>query len=394
MPLAVAPVVSLGGEQDPKIAETVADILKFDLSLAGPFSIIAGTTSAGTGGIRPGEFDYAPWKTLGAVYLIKSGYTVSGGKTTLELRLYDVSQGKELAAKLYTGNGKQLRWMAHAFSDEVMFSVTGEKGPFTGKIVYVSKATGNKEICLMDYDGYNVRRITGNGSINLDPDISPDGNEILFTSYKKGNPDLFVASVSGGAEACISAHRGLNFTGTWSPDGNRIALSMSKNGNPEIYLITNTGKQIAKLTDSDSINISPTWSPDGSKIAFVSDRLGNPQIFIMNSDGSGVHRLTYSGNYNVNPSWSPKGDRILYSRQQAGFQIYSISPDGSGDTQLTTEGRNENPHWSPDGRFITFSSNRDGREAIFVMRADGSSQIKVSRGKEGDTQPVWSHRIE
>ncbi len=394
IPLAVAPAVSLGGGQNPNFAGTIDDILKFDLSLAGPFSVIAGTTSTGTGGIRPGEFDFSPWQSIGAVYLIKSGYTLSGGNITVEFRFYDVSHAKQLAAKRYTGSTKELRWMAHAFSDEVMLSVTGEKGPFTGKIVYVSKVTGNKEICIMDYDGYNVRRITRNGSINLDPDLSPNGNEILFTSYKKGNPDLYRASVSGGVEARISSHRGINFTGAWSPDGNRIALSMSKDGNPEIYLINKDGKQLAKLTNNNSINISPAWSPDGSRIAFVSDRLGSPQIFIMNSDGSGVHRLTYNGKYNVNPSWSPKGDRILYSRQQAGFQIYSISPDGSGDTQLTSEGRNENPHWSPDGRFITFSSNRDGRDAIFVMRADGSSQIKVSRDKGGDTQPVWSRHLD
>jgi TolB protein len=104
-----------------------------------------------------------------------------------------------------------------------------------------------------------------------------------------------------------------------------------------------------------------------------------------------VHKLTNNGAYNVGASWSPKGDRILYCRRESnGFQIYSIKPDGSGDTQLTREGRNEYPHWSPDGRFVTFTSNRDGIESIYVMRADGTAQIKVSRDKGGDSQPVWS----
>ncbi len=390
--LAIAPAISLGGGQSNEIAETIGEVLRFDLTLAGTFSIITGSSGAVGGGIRPGEFDFAPWKAMGAIYLVKSGYTITGNNITVELRLYDVSQGKSLAAKRYTGSRKELRWMAHAFSDEIMLSATGESGPFTGKIVYVSRSTGNKEICVMDYDGHNVQRITKNGSINLNPDISPKGREILFTSYKKGNPDLYRLVPFGGAEARISSRRGINFTGAWSPDGNRIALSMSKDGNPEIYLIGKDGKQMAKLTNNDSINISPSWSPDGSRIAFVSDRLGTPQVFIMNSDGSNVHRLTRSGAYNVNPSWSPKGDRILYSRQQGGFQIYSISPDGSGDTQLTSGGRNENPRWSPDGRFITFSSNRDGKESIYVMRADGTGQTRVSRSGGGDSQPVWSPR--
>ena len=75
-----------------------------------------------------------------------------------------------------------------------------------------------------------------------------------------------------------------------------------------------------------------------------------------------------------------------------GFHIYAINPDGSGDTRLTSEGSNEHPRWSPDGRFITFSSKRGGKEAIYLMRADGSGQTKVSRGNAGDSHPTWSTR--
>ncbi len=394
IPLAIAPAIGLGGGQNSEIAGTIGEILRFDLTLAGSFSIIAGQSGTGAGGIRPGEFDFSPWRAIGALLLIKSGYTVSGDNITLEFRFYDVAKETSLAAKRYTGSRKELRRMVHAFCDETMLALTGEKGPFTGKIVYVSRATGNKEISVMDYDGHNVQKITKNRSINLNPDISPDGHQILFTSYKKGNPDLYRSAIFGGAEARISYRNGINFTGDWSPDGTSIALSMSKDGNPDIYIISREGKQLARLTNNDAIDISPSWSPDGSRIAFVSDRLGSPQIFVMNSDGSNVRRLTQSGAYNVTPSWSPKGDRILYSRQQGGgFQIYSISPDGSGDSQLTTGGRNENPRWSPDGRFITFSSNRDGKDSIYVMRADGTAQTKVSRSSGGDSQPVWSPRL-
>lgn len=392
-PLAIAAAKSLGGGENAEIAGEIGDVLKFDLNLAGPFTIMTGSLNEGSSGIRPGEFDFAPWRAMGAAYLIKSGYTIAGDTITLELRLYDVLKGNSLAAKRYTGKRKDLRKMVHAFSDETMFVATGEKGPFTGKIAFVSPVSGNKEIFIMDYDGHKAQRITKNGAITINPDFSPNGREITYTSYKKGNPDLYRRELSTGAEARISARQGVNVTGAWSPDGNKIALTMSKDGNSEIYLLNKDGKQSARLTHNSAIDISPSWSPDGSHIAFVSDRLGSPQIFIMDSDGSNVRRLTYSGKYNVSPSWSPKGDRILYCRQQpGGFQVYAISPDGSGNTQLTAEGRNEYPRWSPDGRFITFSSNRDGRDAIYVMRADGTGQIKVSRDGRADSQPVWSAR--
>jgi TolB protein len=78
--------------------------------------------------------------------------------------------------------------------------------------------------------------------------------------------------------------------------------------------------------------------------------------------------------------------------QGGGFQIFTINTDGTGDTQLTSVGSSENPTWSPDGRFITFSSKRGGVEAIYVMRSDGSGQMRVSQGKGKATQPVWSPR--
>lgn len=390
--LAIAPSVNLGGAAAGDIPGEVSDVLKFDLTLTGRYAVMELPSSA-AGGIRAGEFDFAPWQAVNAELLIKSGYTLQGNELVMEFRLYDVGNSRQMLAKRYSGKRKDLRRMAHTFADDMLLLMTKERGPFTGKTVFVSKRSGNKEIYLMDYDGHNVQKLTSNRSININPDFSPNGREILYTSYKHGNPDLYRREIYTGAEARISSSPGINVTGAWSPDGGRIALSLSKDGNSEIYTIGKGGGSATRLTRNSAIDISPSWSPDGSRIAFVSDRLGKPQIFVMRSDGSDVRRLTTSGAYNVTPSWSPKGDRILYCRQQGGFQIHSIAPDGSGDTQLTTEGSNEHPRWSPDGRFITFSSTRSGGTAIYVMRADGTGQTKVSRGPNSDNHPTWSPRL-
>jgi len=391
--MAIAASRSASGVQNPEIVKDVGEILQFDMTLAGPFSVrIVGGNSDGKG-IRPGEFDIAPWKSAGVDLLVKSSHTISGDNVTLECRLFDVIKNREMVAKRYSGNIRDLRKIVHTFADEIMKVVTGEKGPFTGKIAFVSKKTGNKEIYLMDYDGYNVQKLTRNSSINLNPDFSPDGREIIYTSYKRGNPDLFRRELFSGVEAVISARHGINITGAYAPDGKRIALAMSKDGSSNIYLIDKAGKLLARLTSGSAIDVSPAWSPDGSRIAFVSDRLGKPQVFTMSADGGNIHRLTTSGAYNVGPRWSPQGNRIVYCRQEGnGFQVYAINPDGSDDTRLTSEGSNEHPRWSPDGRFITFSSKRGGKEVIYVMRADGSGQTRVSRATGDDSHPVWSPR--
>jgi TolB protein len=92
-----------------------------------------------------------------------------------------------------------------------------------------------KEIFVMDYDGYNVRRLTHNNSINVSPSWSPDGGKLLFTSYVSGNPDLYLAGLDGGEVMRLSGWPGLNLGGRWSGAADRIALTLTKDGNPEIY---------------------------------------------------------------------------------------------------------------------------------------------------------------
>lgn len=363
------------------IATEIADILRTDLGMTGLFSLVAAPVAPATTG-----------DSTAADMVVTTSYKIIDGVITLEYRLQEVVTGRELLAKRYSAALRDVRKTAHTFADELLQTLTGERGPFTAKLAYVSNGSGNKEIYLMDWDGSNVRKITANGSINLNPDFSPSGKEIIFTSYKKGNPDLYRRELFTGAEARVSSSPGINITGAFSPEGNRIALAMSKDGNSEIYLISKEGKQLARLTNNPAIDLSPAWSPDGRQLAFVSDRFGKPQVFVMRFDGSGQTRITPAG-YNVSPRWSPKGDRIVYCRMEGDrFQIHLINPDGSDDRQLTSEGSNEHPRWSPDGRLIVFSSTRSGSEAIYVMRADGSGQTRISKGTGRDTHPTWSPR--
>jgi len=370
------------------VAKEMSEVIAFDMNMSGTVS----AEIRGQGENVIADTDFMSWMSSGVDLLVRSEYSVKGDELTVEFRLFDVLNRSMLTSRRFLGRSKELRYFSHLFSDEILQAITGAKGCFTSKIAYISTQGGNKEVFIMDWDGANQAQMTRNGSINLNPSFSPDGREIVFTSYKRGNPDLFKRALYNQVEVPLSTRKGLNITASWSPDGSKIALAMSKDGNSEIYTIAKNGSNPVRLTINPAIEVSPVWSPDGAKIAFVSDRMGKPQIFTMNADGGNVQRLTHAGGYNVNPAWSPKGDKILYARSEGGFQIHSINPDGSGDTQLTSVGSNENPSWSTDGRFITFSSKRAGGDGIYVMRADGTGQIKVNKSRGGSTQPSWSPR--
>jgi TolB protein len=392
--LAVVPPQPMGAIIRPDLANEIAEVQTFDLTMSG--LVVAERRDAAPliNGLSLTPIDFVPWLSTGYDLLIRGEYELHGQELTLEFRLYDVLGKKLLTSKRFLGKEADLRRYAHSFSDEVLRALTGDKGSYTSKILYISTQPGNKELFLMDWDGHNPRQLTSNRSINLSPDISPDGREIIFTSYKRGNPDLYKRALSSNVEVPLSSRRGLNITGAWSPDGTKIALALSKDGNTEIYTIARDGSAPNRLTVSHAANVSPAWTPDGNKIAFVSDRLGKPQVFIMDVHGGNVRRLITTGSYNVNPAWSPKGDKLAYARMAGGFQIFVANADGSAEIQLTFEGNNERPRWSPDGRLITFSSRRDGQEAIYVMRADGSGQTKISRTKGSSQHPVWTPRTQ
>jgi len=339
-------------------------------------------------GADPLNFD--GWFKLGVQMVLSGEVEQKGDEIRADVSLYDVVKGKKIYSESYKTSSDNLRGLAHTISDDVVFKLTGDKGIFNTRIVFVSSRSGNKEIHICDYDGFNLKKITSDKSISLSPRWSPDGKKIIYTSYKKGNPDLWIRDLQTGTDQVLSAQAGLNSAASWSPDGKYISLVLSKGGNPDIYLLDQAGKIIRRLTNSSAIASSPSFSPNGKEIVYTSDKTGLPQLYVMDNQGSNVRRLTYDLDYCDSPAWSPKGDKVAFVvRTSSGFDIYTIEVTGQNLRRLTYGSNNENPSWSPDGYHLVFSSDRTGKHEVYTMDWDGQNQKAITSGGE-NYNPSWS----
>jgi TolB protein len=91
--------------------------------------------------------------------------------------------------------------------------------------------------------------------------------------------------------------------------------------------------------------------------------------------------------------WSPDGRRVLFTRFDAngpGADVWVVDATGRNERRLTRgSAQDVAAAWSPDGRQILFTSDRDGREQVYVMRVDGTRQRNVSRSGFADTATSW-----
>ncbi len=331
------------------------------------------------------------WKTLGASYLIKLEIEFPRDRISVRYKLYSTIDGREIRKERFETKKNDYRALVHEIANDIIKALMGEEGIYRTKIVYSRKNDKGSELFISDFDGYNERQLTNNGSINILPEFSPDGKYVYFTSYLDDDPKIYMLTLETNEVDIFAGFPGLNTAPTVSPDGKQIACVLSKDGNSEIYLLDRKGNIKKRLTYNNSIETAPTWSPDGNNIAFTSDRSGSPQIYIMDAEGSNVRRLTYIGGYNDSPCWSPKGDRIIFVSRDDVFKICSIDVLGGNLGILAELGNNENPSFSPDGNHVVFSSSRLGDMEIYAMDLFGGGLQRITQGG-GCFNPAWSPR--
>jgi TolB protein len=396
-PIPIAVPLFLG--DDPQLAGDISNVVQADLERSGLFQPLERESFLEQ--IR--DVNAAPrfpdWRAVRADALLVGRIVKGGdGKVGAEFRLWDVASGKQLAGQRFSTDAQNWRRIGHLIADQVYERLTGEKGYFDTRVVYIDE-TGPKEkrikrLAIMDQDGANVRLLSQGQELVLTPRFSPTNQEITYMSYTKDQPKVFIMNLVSGKRELVGDFPNMTFAPRFSPDGQRVVMSLgTPDGESSIYEMDLRTRQSRRLSQSGGIDTGPSYSPDGRQIVFESDREGSQQLYVMNSDGSGVRRLsTADGRYST-PVWSPRGDYIAFTKQTSGrFLIGVMRPDGTGERVLTEGYHNEGPTWAPNGRVVMFFRESQGANAgprLFSVDLTGYNERQVATPSFG-SDPAWS----
>jgi TolB protein len=345
--------------------------------------------------------NFANWRTINAQALVTGEATQQpDGRLRVAFRLWDVFGESQMIGKEYTTAPESWRRVAHIIADEIYQRITGEKGYFDTRIVYISESgpliSRKKRLAIMDEDGFNPSYLTDGAYMVLTPRFNPTAQMIAYMSYIAGKPRVYIFDIDGGHQQMLGEFTNMTFSPRFSPDGNKVVMSLEKGGVTDIYSMDLRSRAVSQLTNGHAIDTSPSYSPDGRQITFESDRGGSQQIYVMNADGSGVHRISFGSGKNATPVWSPRGDLIAFTRQSEGvFNIGVMRPDGSGERIISTGWEDEGPTWAPNGRVLMFSRTLRGGHGSQIWSVDATGRNERRVLTQGDaSDPAWSPLIQ
>lgn len=397
LPIAIPSFVGAAGQVD-ELSRNVTQVIIDDLERSALFRAIDPATFIDQTANPDSVPRFPDWRVLNAQALAIGRITQEAdGRISAEFRLWDVFAGKQIAGQRFFTQPDNWRRVAHIIADAIYERLTGEKGYFDTRIVFVDetgpKDNRTKRLAIMDQDGASLQYLTSGGELVLTPRFSPSRQEITYMSYATGSPQVFLLNIDTGQREVVGNFPGMTFAPRFSPDGQRVVMSLQQDGNANVYVMDLRSKRTTRLTNSPSIDTSPSFSPDGTRIVFESDRGGSQQLYVMGANGGEATRISFGeGSYST-PVWSPRGDLIAFTKLYQGqFLIGVMQTDGSGERILTAGFHNEGPTWAPNGRVLMFFREQPGGNAgpkLWSIDLTGYNERQVPTPNFA-SDPAWS----
>ena len=208
LPVAVSPL-SIGEKsrksfqkvlKKKNIGEEISSIVENNLSTSGLFNPLSKDAFLQAPDIANLKPRFEDWNLIKAQALITGKVNYVDDKLRVEFRLWDVLAAKEMMALAFTTVPSNWRRVGHIISDKVYERLTGEKGYFDTRIIYVAeegpKTQRIKKLAIMDQDGFNNKFLTLGNELVLTPRFNPTSQMVTYLSYFKNLPRVYLLDLS------------------------------------------------------------------------------------------------------------------------------------------------------------------------------------------------------
>jgi TolB protein len=396
IPVAVVPFAWDGANL---LDEDIGQIISNNLEQVGEFRALSRANMLSLPS-EEREVHYRDWRILAQQYLVIGKVSqIPGGQTVqVQWEFFDINRERKVLGEVLTGSMSQLRDIAHEISDVVYQEITGRRGAFSTKIMYISAegAIGSTVFKLhyADYDGRRPQILLESREPIMSPAWSPDGSQIAYVSFETDLPRIYIQDLSTGQRRQVTNFPGINSSPVWSPDGSKLAMVLSKDGSPDIYVLDLVSNELRQLTDHPRAETEPAWTLDSRSVIFTSDRTGQPQIYKVDATGGLPERLTFDCFYCAKAQFLPDGVNLVHvrreTRQDNSYGIAILNVQTSRVIKLTETALDESPSVAPNGSMIMFGTTAGGKGVLDAVSIDGRVKFRLPSMQGDVREPSWS----
>lgn len=383
------------------LSEDIPQIVNADLRNSGEFAPIDAKNMLSLPH-ESSEVHYRDWRFLGADYLLVGKISRSQNSQLIQVQyeLFSVAREQRLVGEVISGNENQLRDIGHQISDVVFEQITGVRGAFSTKILYVTAQRVSEELTyyrlnMADADGGRAQVLLEKQEPIMSPAWSSDGERIAYVSFETTRPRIYIQHLRSGEREMVTDFPGLNSSPTFSPDGKKLAMVLSKDGSADIYVMDLESRQLTRLTTHYAIDTEPAWMPDGKSLIFTSEQggVGRPQIYQVSLDTLWIERLTFEGSYNSRGRMLPDGKNMIMVHRYNTNDDYHIAIQNleRGTIRILTETNlDESPSIAPNASMVIYATKSGNRGILSAVSIDGRVKFQLPSAQGDVREPAWS----
>ena len=244
-----------------------------------------------------------------------------------ELRVLDVKTKADVALRVFVpDDGVARRPSRHSAEKNVEDFALSPKGE---RALFVARG----DVFTLPIEKGATRNLTRSSNAHdRGARWSPDGKRIAWVSDASGEDEVWLVDQAGGEpEQVTKGGEGMRYAPEWSAGGTHLAFS-DKDG--KLHVVSLADRRLVEVADDEYGLIRDyAWSPRGTWLAFsMADGNGTRSLHLWGAADGKLHRVTGELFNEEQPAWDPEG-RFLYflSDRQFAPQISSIEWNYAGN---------------------------------------------------------------